>query len=397
MERLAPFELDELCRDWVDSIPGQDFLALVQSKIDGLKEAAGFEETVVIREEEPVEFAAMFFAALWSGRPLALANPQWGEVEQGEFNDLLSRTLAKPGSILIPTGGTTGGVKLAIHDWSSLRASALGIQDFLGGGPIHSSCLLPLFHVSGLMQLVRSFVTGGSIRFDDEDLYDRCVSLVPTQLQRALKDEESIRKMNTARVIFVGGARISDALADRVRGYALPVVPVYGMTETAAMVAAVPKEDFIHSPGAGAVALGDAAFSIGDDGRIRIRSSALFQGYHGRPPLDLSEGFVVNDEGRLDDAGRLHVIGRVDRLINTGGEKVDPREVEAALLGVEGVEEALVVGEPDDEWGQAVVAFYTGDALLDPVACRALLGQMLAPHKLPKKLLRVDALPAKLA
>ena len=394
MEPLAPFELEALRRDWIVGQSGETFFASIQENLDFLGGEPEFEKLVVIPEEEPVEFAAMFFAAVWLGLPVALANPNWGGAEQNEFDALVNQGRSAPGSILIPTGGTTGAVKLAIHEWASLRASALGLQDFLGGGPIHSCCVLPLFHVSGLMQLVRSFVTGGSIRFDDKEVSRSCVSLVPTQLQRALQDEERVRALGESRAIFVGGAGIPESVAGRARELRLPIVPVYGMTETAAMVAAVPNADFLAEPDAGAVPVGDAEFAIEADGRIRIKTPALFKGYHGRPSLDLSSGFVVNDAGRLDSDGRLHVIGRVDRLINTGGEKVDPGEVESALLEIEEVSEALVVGEPDEEWGEAVVAYVVGEFPSVEIGWfKEQLSGRLASYKLPKRVYVVGALP----
>ena len=230
--------LESLGRNWIEGCDGREFRARVEADVEFLNGTGEevLEEVAVIDEEDPVNFASMFFAAVNLHMTVAIANPAWGELETREFEDLLLAEPIQRGAILIPTGGTTGGVKLAIHDWSTLSASALGLQDFLGGGAISSCCLLPLFHVSGLMQLVRSFVTGGCIRFDDADTAGYCLSLVPTQLQRLMQYPEEVKKLRSARVIFVGGAAISDSVATKARECRLPIVPVYGMTETAAMV-----------------------------------------------------------------------------------------------------------------------------------------------------------------
>ena len=300
----------------------------------------------------------------------------------------------QPKSILIPTGGSTGGVKLAIHTWGSLVSACRGAQDFLGGGAIDSCCVLPLHHVSGLMQLLRSFISGGRIRFDEDEVAGRCLSYVPTQLQRALTSKERIQKISTARIIFVGGAGMSESLAQQARELKLPVAPVYGMTETAAMVAAVPPQDFLANPAAGAVPLGGAQFGVEPSGRLRIQSPALFQGYQSQPPIDRAAGYLSDDEARIDSDGRLHVLGRIDRLINSGGEKVDPAEVEAALLQIEGIEQALVVGQPDPEWGQRVVAYVVFAASPIPAAAiKVGLSKALTSHKIPKKWMAVEALP----
>lgn len=409
------FNLADLQRDWIEGISGADFCELVQgcrSQLESLS-ADARAQGVLITETDPIQFAAAFFAAVSLDVPVILANPNWGAQEREELaclvapgicfgkvgvpalagaSDKADRQKAglPPASILIPTGGTTGGVKLAIHTWASLEAACRGVQAFLGGGAIDSCCVLPLYHVSGLMQLLRSFITGGRIRFDEDEVAGRCLSYVPTQLQRALRSEDCIRKLNTACAIFVGGAAMPEGVTQQARAWKLPIVPVYGMTETAAMVAAVPMQDFLAKPGAAAVPLGETHFSVELDGRLRISSPALFLGYQGRPPINRDAGYLTDDEARLDEDGRLHVIGRMDRLINCGGEKIDPAEVEAALLHIEGIEEALVVGVPDPEWGQRVVAYYTG---AEVSGLKEQLRQWLAPYKVPKSWIRCDALP----
>lgn len=383
MEPTAPFELDELHRDWIFGISGETFYRKV---LDARAWLEGVKAPMVIQEGDPVAFAVKFFAAASIRLPIALANPKWGAKEQAEFEGLLASEGVATGSILIPTGGTTGGVKLAIHDWASLRAAAIAVQDFLGGGAVHACCVLPLHHVSGLMQLLRSFISGGSIRFDEHTTDGRCLSLVPTQLQRMIQTSEGIRKMNTAHVVFVGGAAMPRRVEQQARELRLPVVPVYGMTETAAMVAAVPNKDFLDVPDAGALPLGDAQFNIDPDGSIRLRGSSLFKGYHAGERMEPGKGFRVGDAGWLDGQGRLHLQGRMDRLINTGGEKVDPAEVQGALLQLEAVAEARVVGESDEEWGEIVVAYVRGVVGAKEAEIIRALKKELSYYKIPKEI-----------
>jgi O-succinylbenzoic acid--CoA ligase len=387
MESTPPFELDRLRRDWITGISGEEFYRKV---LRALAATEGLDEPAIIQEEDPVSFAVDFFVAASMRRPLVLANPGWGAKERGEFEALIASDGIAAGSILIPTGGTTGGVKLAIHDWESLSAAACAVQDFLGGGAIHSCCVLPLHHVSGLMQLIRSFVSDGTIRFDESETNGCCLSLVPTQLQRMMQDAESIRKMNRSRVVFVGGAAMPKSVEQKARELKLPVVPVYGMTETAAMIAALPNEDFLASSDAGAVPLGDAKISIDPDGSIRIRGSSLFKGYHSGERIDSREGFRTGDAGWLDERGRLHLQGRMDQLINTGGEKVDPNEVQEALLCLDGVAGARVLGEPDEEWGEIVVAYVRTDqkgVVPSEAEILSILKQHLSSFKVPKRLI----------
>ena len=126
--------LESLGRNWIEGCDGREFRARVEADVEFLNGTGEevLEEVAVIDEEDPVNFASMFFAAVHLHMPVALANPAWGELETREFEDLLLAEPIQRGAILIPTGGTTGGVKLAIHDWSTLSASALGLQGFLG-------------------------------------------------------------------------------------------------------------------------------------------------------------------------------------------------------------------------------------------------------------------------
>ena len=397
------FDLKSLGRDWIEGISGQELLARVQSEA---KVIQGQDQPLVIEQTDPYDFTVEFFAAVSAGRSIALANPNWGAQEREQFTALIglgapppvgvisSATRLKSGrqakAILIPTGGTTNGIKLATHNWETLEVACKGVQQFLGGAIINSCCVLPLYHVSGLIQLLRAYHSGGYIRFDEDEVEDCCLSYVPTQLSRALFDEKRIQALSTTRVIFVGGAPMPESLAKEARKLKLPVMPVYGMTETAAMVAAIPVADFLTDSRIGALPIGDAKIEIDSSGRICIQSPALFKGYYGREALDLTRGYLSGDEGYIDENERLHVTGRIDRLVISGGEKIDPYEVEDVVGAISGIEEVLAVGLPDVEWGQKLVVYYTGQELVD---WKKHLKEQLVSYKLPKEMLRVDRLP----
>ena len=402
------FDLAQLQRDWIRGISSGDFLARVQERSTQIEALSSQERLrgVLIAEVDPISFAASLFASVDLKVPVILANPNWARKEREELSTLVDPAISfglssrpiqekcgltdlKPGAILIPTGGTTGGVKLAIHTWSSLSASVPGLQAFLGGGAIHCACQLPLYHVSGLMQILRSLQTGGCIHFGDNVYEGDCLSLVPTQLQRAMECAEGIHKLKTARAVFVGGSAIPESVAMQAQALRLPVIPVYGLTETAAMVAAVPNEEYLRNFKAGAIALGEADFSI-VDGLIRIQTPALFQGYQGSEPIEPSQGYLTGDMGGLDSTGRLHLYGRTDCLVNTGGEKVDPREVEAALLKINGIAAATVYGEPDIDWGEAVVARVSCAQEMDLEKVRSLLKAELSNYKVPRRFVRAE-------
>jgi O-succinylbenzoic acid--CoA ligase len=144
---------------------------------------------------------------------------------------------------------------------------------------------------------------------------------------------------------------------------------------------------------------------VEDDGRIRLGGATLAQGYLGEPALSAKafvvdpsrkEWFRTDDVGHFDDLGALTVDGRVDDLINTGGLKVVPRQVEEALTQLEIVAEAVVVGTADPEWGQIVSAAVVVTAGRRPPALDDLRGQLrgiLPDHALPRRLVTLSKLP----
>jgi len=431
MADAPPFQLADIRREWISGVTGESIYRRVRLRIAKI-EAAGFaarERGVLIVERQPLRFAAAYLAATHLGVPVILGNPRWGDSEWAELKQQVNPAVIfgqapfstrkrsrfnqhpRPRTILIPTGGSTGGVKLAVHTWQTLASACASLSEFLGGKPINSACTLPLYHVSGLMQLMRSFLTGGEITFvsSDEmrsgrlpDLRDGrwCLSLVPTQLQRLIKYKKAVRVMRSAEVVFLGGAASGKKVLERARAQKLPIVQCYGMTETAAMVAVVDaakigsaaemlpgvKIDIVDKRGRLCVA--------GKKGRIRIKTDSLFIGYHARPEPDLSRGLLTDDCGSLSARSLLTVYGRLDALINTGGEKVDPAEVEGVLMDSGLCEQVLVVGLPHREWGEQVVAFYiAAKVAATQSALVEFSKKQLVNFKIPKRCIEVDQLP----
>lgn len=434
METTASFDINALKRDWIEGVSGRSFFQRVQRRMTQIKDGGIAVHTrgVMIMETDPLRFAAAFFAAAYLRMPVIVANPKWRRLEWEEVvklvnpavifgNSPISTRKRKgiknplPPTILIPTGGSSGGVKFTIHRWETLAASCEGLSAFIGPGPINSCCVLPLYHVSGLMQLMRSFVSGGRIAFPKfQDLQSGkfpdfkkgtlCVSLVPTQLQRLMAQQRIAHQLSLVRAIFVGGAPVPGSVADRARELKLPLILSYGMTETASMVTVLPPDEFIAgNTNAGRplrhaeveiLCEGDLACPVGKSGQIRIKGRSLFKGYHGQSRLVLKDGFLTDDEGYFDSMGRLHIVGRRDRLIISGGEKIDPQEVERAILNTGSVEQVLVIGWPDAEWGQKLVAFYIMNAVeSNEKKWQEELRADLVNYKIPKVMIQVPILP----
>lgn len=351
---------------------------------------------LVIATNDPDEFIIDFLAGIVIGLPIFLASPGWG---QSEWQQLLTITAngnhqQHRGQIMIPTGGTSGQLKFAIHTPVTLTAAVQGFQEFYQVETIDSYCILPLHHVSGLMQLWRSLITGGQLlipsqqqRFSPSLPPHLFISLVPTQLQRLLPAQaEWLRQF---RAVLVGGAPLWPDLLKLARQAQIPLSLSYGMTETAALVAALPPPDFLAGVNASGQVLPHAQLQILGDGRIAVRSSAIMLGYY--PQLNTAGYWQTDDLGMIDQQGYLQILGRDSHKIITGGEKVFPLEVEAIIRSTGLVTDVYVLGIPDQEWGERVVVVYVGDIDSSKIQ-KAIKGQ-LSSFKQPKTWLAVPELP----
>lgn len=335
-----------------------------------------------------------------------LADPGWGERERAQWAALAERRPADwdgaRGWLCIPTGGSSGRMKLARHDEQTLGAAAAGFAAHFGVARVNALGLLPPWHVSGLMAWVRCAWTGGRYRPGDwksvergerppqTTVGDEFLSLVPTQLARLLKDAEAVAWLRGFRAVLLGGGPAWPELLDHARAARVPVALCYGMTETAALVAAQRPEGFLAGDDSCGRALPHARVSLDAEGRVEIEAASLFCGYW--PGLRAAGAWRTDDLGELDAEGRLRVRGRADALIITGGEKVNPAEVEEALrrAGGEALADVAVVGVPHPEWGSEVVALFRGEAGVEG-RLRAAMVAMLAQAKRPKRYVAVPA------
>lgn len=317
-----------------------------------------------------------------------------------------------PARIFVPTGGTTGVPRFVRHDWSTLQAAARAFARVFPG-PADSICLLPLWHVGGLMQAVRARVTKGRLRLADWDSVrsgtDRPIpdgfflSLVPTQLERLMREPAAMAWLKGFRAIFVGGGPADRDLLERARVEEIPLAPAYGMTETAAQVSVLQPEEFLAGRSGVGRALPHAVITIvndegqpvahGEVGRIQIEATSVCCSCSQKPPETRTDPFLTRDLGRMDADGFLTVIGRVDDVIITGGEKVWPGEVEAAIKAAGLAADAAVFGRPDDRWGSVVCAVLAGGSFVDPGQARDVLRAVLPAHMIPHLWARVERLP----
>jgi o-succinylbenzoate---CoA ligase len=301
--------------------------------------------------------------------------------------------LADETAVVIATSGSTGEPKGVQLSAAAMMASAAASLSRIGAGPGERwLCCLPTFHISGIGVLVRSLLTGtdpavASAVSPDVLTASGCahVSLVPTQLRRLLDAGADPGRVKT---ILLGGAAAADTLLAEAGAAGWRVITTYGMSETCGgcVYAGVP--------------LDNVKVRLGRGGQIEIAGPVVFGGYLGQPELTaaaLSDGwFRTSDLGQWRADGRLDVLGRSDDVINTGGEKVVPGEVEAVLGTCEGVADVVVIGLPDPEWGEAVTAFVVpadpgGLPQLDRL--RSAVREVLPARAAPRKLVFVPEFP----
>lgn len=415
-----------------------------------LGQASGQAAALLIAEPDPMGVLVGVLAGLWQGYTVVLANPLWGDRERQQVLAIAqpeAQSCLPPWSVhfahglpptahpevLIATGGTSGRLKFARHTWATLMASVQGFLAYFGATPVQAYCVLPLYHVSGLIQALRVLASGGTLALQPySDLkqgqilalppvppdpascpHPTFLSLVPTQLQWLISQGDPFLPwLRSFRAVLLGGAPAWPGLLLAARSHHIPVALTYGMTETASQVATLLPEDFLAGNTSSGQVLPHAHLQIWDDqgqplaagqvGRLAIRATSLFRGYRTHDQCNTAEDhgglssglFVTDDLGYLDVRGYLHLVGRHSTKIITGGEKVFPEEVEAGLLATGLVQAACVVGLPDDHWGQIVCAAVVrqGPSFNFDTLHQALQGA-LAAYKRPKAWLLLSALP----
>jgi len=266
---------------------------------------------------------------------------------------------------MIFTSGSSAQPKIACHTYGNHLYSALGINERLPFGAEESWHLsLPLYHVAGIAILFRCLVADATLLLMKEPLEKAThLSLVPTQLFRLDKPLQA--------TILIGGAPIAPSLY--LKGYHLRTS--YGLTEMSSTVTLdgqiLPYREIKLAP----------------DGEILVRGKTLFQGYYLEAPVQPGEWFHTRDLGVMIDK-KMHIIGRKDNLFISGGENIQPEEIEKALMNLPGIEQAVVIPQKDLEFGYRPVAFiHAPSTTYTSASIRKLLEKKLPTFKIPVRIL----------
>ncbi len=317
-----------------------------------------------------------------------------------------------PLALVVETSGSTGAPRAAMLTVGTIWTSAQLSNRCLG---LQSSdawlCCLPLRHIGGLSIAYRCALAGARMvlthGFDARNVLDDLahrsithVSLVPPMLARLLElDPNGTRPPPCLRVVLVGGQHLSEPLARRAIDLGWPIHATYGMTETASQIAT--SDRLSLAPTAGRIGLPLPGLELDcprcgePPAPLRVRGPLTMAGYATParvPGLGLDDGWLVTSDLACADAdGALHILGRADEVLVTGGVNVHPARVEAVLLGAPGVKDLAVVGVVDPVWGQRLVAVYCGDAA--PADLDAWCRARLSGPERPRAFMRIPEMP----
>lgn len=341
----------------------------------------------------------------------------------------MSKTSTGSGSIKVPgldpdavslvmfTSGATGRPKGVMHSLNDLLNSSDNSNDLLNQKPEDRwIASLPFYHIGGLSIIIRTFRYGSSLVIPSSlkndsltgafnDLKPTHASLVSTQLKRML--ESGWKPSAELKKILLGGGFADVKLIKDAISAGCKISNVYGSTETSAFVTAGNTETAINKPLSSGRALGSNKIFIVDDqlneekagrtGEILILSRALFHGYYKDEKESAkkltSKGFRTGDVGHLDKDGDLFVEARRTDLIITGGENVNPLEVETALNNIPGISDSCVFAMPDIEWGQIVAAAVVLEKEVSIKEISDYLKDKIAGYKAPKRFYPVESIP----
>jgi O-succinylbenzoic acid--CoA ligase len=359
--------------------------------------------TAAIVATPSIETVLAVYAALAARRPIALLHHRLPPGEAERQREQIARAeLPADAAVILFTSGSTGAARGVVLSRAALVAAANASAHHLGWRDDDRWLLaLSLAHAGGLSIVIRCLAARRPIALCDHDFerdlvarrLERCTlaSLVPAQLA-ALLDDPAWRPPAGLRAVLLGGAAAPPALLEQAARRGVPFLTTYGMTETLGQLATAPlgRAGDPHAP---LVPLDGVVLEAGTahaPAPIVARAPMLATCYLDGAPI--APAFATADLGSLD-GGALHVAGRSDDVIITGGENVHPSAIEAQLAATPGVRAACAFGVRDDRWGQVVAAALVVEPTFDAQAAAAHWHATFPAHARPRRLAICSGLP----
>jgi acyl-CoA synthetase (AMP-forming)/AMP-acid ligase II len=327
-------------------------------------------------------------------------------------------------ALVLHTSGSTGRPKRVPLKHANLSISAQNVARSyaLSAGDV-AMCVMPLFHVHGLVaSTLATLSTGGTVvvpaKFNPlsfwrtaKDVGATWYSAVPTlhQLLLARADPASGKPAGAERLRFIRSCSASlppQVMHDLEAAFGAPVLEAYGMTEAAHQMASNPLPPAARKPGSVGrgtdvqVSIMNAAgehLPVGERGEVVIKGPNVIRGYENNPEANATSfvdgWFRTGDQGVLDADGYLTLVGRIKELINRGGEKISPREIDEVLLAHPKVAEAVCFGVPHPTWGEEVAAAVVVREPVTEADLVAFCRERLADYKRPKQIHITETIP----
>lgn len=327
-------------------------------------------------------------------------------------------------ALVLHTSGTTSRPKMVPLTQQNLTVSACNIRACLELGP-GDRCLnvMPLFHIHGLMAAVLASLAGGgsvvcapgfdAARFGEwlAEFRPTWYTAVPTMHQAVLARAAARPELPVGHSLrFIrscSSALLPQVMADLERVFQVPVLEAYGMTEASHQMASNPLPPRARKPGSVGLPTGveirimderGGFLAPGSPGEVVLRGPTITQGYAENQEANVrafTEGwFHTGDQGHLDEEGYLFLTGRLKEMINRGGEKISPREVDEVLLDHPAVAQALTFAMPDALLGEEVAAIVVAhDRAVTEGDLRRFAASRLAYFKVPRRILFLQEIP----
>jgi acyl-CoA synthetase (AMP-forming)/AMP-acid ligase II len=355
-------------------------------------------------------------------------------------NGALPSGPAESAAVIIYTSGTTSAPKGVVLRHDNLVSYVIGSVEFGSAEPDDAALMcVPPYHIAAVSNVLTNLYAGRRLVVLDSFSPGRWLELVraegitnamvvPTMLARLMDEQDADRSVPTLRTLAYGGATMPPRVIERAleEWPHIGFVNAYGLTETSSTVSVLGPDDHrvafaagepevrarLHSagrpiPGVEIEIRGadDTAVPPGVSGRVWVRGAQVSGKYDGvespatggtsQPPGAGGGWFDTRDLGRLDRDGFLFIEGREDDTIIRGAENIAPAEIEDVLLRQPGVADAVVVGVPDDEWGQRIEAVVvpTRGTPLDGEQLRAEVRRRLRSSKTPDRIVVWDEIP----
>ncbi len=269
------------------------------------------------------------------------------------------------------TSGSSSVPKAVLHTFAHHYYSALGANENMPLGPGDRWLLsLPLYHVGGMGILFRALLSGAAVVVPTANALPAKaierhkvthVSLVPTQLKNLLEETVADKTANCLRSILLGGSSIPQTLIVQAKQKGLNLYTTYGLTEMASQVTTTALDDAPEKLFTSGRILAHREIKISKEREILVRGKTRFKGYVEKyaliTPFDADGWFGTSDLGEIDQDGYLTVTGRKDNMFISGGENIQPEEIEGVLVRLPAIEDAMVVPVKSDKYGHRPIAF----------------------------------------